>query len=186
MKPFRILSIEHLLDTPYLPVQKERVVLPNGKETDWFVTTGRDAAIVIPITTDGKILLQRAYKHGCRSVVTEFCAGIIEEGETPQEGARRELLEETGYSSRQIVKVGEFFANPTGATSAYLVFLALDCKKVREPKLDDAEQIENFLVDNIAKAEEVFFHPQTKTSTAAMTALFLLKKHIVENVRKSM
>lgn len=176
MEPFTILSTEKVLDNPYIPVEKQRVVLPNGTEADWFITVGHDAAIIIPVLKTGEILLQRAYKHGCGKVVIEFCAGIIEKGEEPVEGAKRELLEETGHKAENMEFLGEFFCNPTGSKSKYFVFLAKDCEKVAETKFDDAEQIENFAVQNIDEVEEILFNPQIQTSTPAIAALSFLKK----------
>lgn len=171
MKKFEILSRHLHCDNPWIPVEKQRVRLPNGSETDWYVTVGKNVVVTIPVLENGEILLQRAYKHGCQKVVLEFCAGIIEDGEAPEVAAKRELLEESGYSAKHWKNLGSFFSNPTGSASVYDVFLATGCQKVAEPQLDDAEQIENFSVPDIQAVQKMLFDPDTRTSSATLSAL---------------
>jgi len=178
MKKFEILKKELAYDNPWMPIEKQRVKLPSGKETDWYIATGRNVIIAIPMLENGDILLQRAYKHGCGEIVTEFCAGIIEDGEEPQKAAERELLEETGYKAESWEFFGEYFANPTGSKTVYHIFLAKGCKKVAEPQLDAAEQIENFSVSSVEEAENILLDPKNQSSITALAALsFLVSRH---------
>ena len=62
------------------------------------------------------------------------------------DGVKCELLEETGYTSSNIIQVGEFYPNPAIQTDTMYCFLALDVEKVSSQKLDDAEEIEVHLV----------------------------------------
>ncbi len=177
MKPFKILSREILFDSPYCPLEKHVVLLPNGKKTEWFVNTSGDAVIVIPVLKSGKILLQKNYKHGCRSIVTEFCAGFIDKGETPRAAALRELMEETGYTGVPH-KVAEIFVNPTGSIMKYHYFLVTDCVKSGKQKLESAEQITLFLVPDFKKACQILTNPKTKTSVPAIAGLLYLEKFL--------
>ena len=59
-------------------------------------------------------------------------------------GRKRELLEETGYASENIVEVGKFFPNPSIQSNLMYAYLALDVEKVAGQHLDDAEEIEVF------------------------------------------
>lgn len=169
MKKFKILSREKVLKTRWMPIEKQIVELPNGKKSEWFVNTNSDAVVIVPIQKDKQILLQRNYKHGCGEIVTEFCAGMIDAGETPEISASRELLEETGYTAQKFIKIGESFTNPTGAIMKHHFFLAIDCEKTKEPKPEEEEQIETFLVENIKMAEKTLIENQT--SSASLSAL---------------
>ena len=171
MKKFKILSRETLIESPYCPVEKQIVEFPNGERGEWFVNTSADAVIVIPVTVAGKIILQKSYKHGGGAEVVEFCAGMIDEGETPIEAAVRELQEETGYRSADVKKIGEVFSNPTGSTMKYHFFLARNCVKNGEQKLDLSEQIEVFLVENWEGAKDVLLNQDTQTSSATMAGV---------------
>jgi ADP-ribose pyrophosphatase len=67
------------------------------------------------------------------------------EDQDPQEAARRELLEETGYTSNRIIQVGCVSPNPANHTNLIYSFLALDAEQVSRQHLDGAEEIEVFL-----------------------------------------
>ncbi len=178
MKKFKILSRETLINSPYCPVEKHIVEFPDGGKGEWFVNTSSDAVIVIPITTDGKIVLQRSYKHGGGEVVTEFCAGLIDKGETPEVSARRELKEETGFVPSSLQKIGELFANPTGSSMRYHFFLARGCSLVGKQELDLSEQIEVFLVDDWNEAKALLTNSKTLTSSATMAGVGFASKYL--------
>lgn len=180
MKPFTILARETLVDSPYMPVEKQRVLLPNGTETDWFIHTTKAAVIILPITETGEIMLQKTYKHGCGEIVIEFCAGMIDEGETPLQAAHRELEEETGYHADDMIPVGNVFTNPTGSQMKYSFFVAHNCRPTGSIHLDDAEQIENFTVPNFETAQKVLLDPSTKTAVAAIAGLQYLQQFLQE------
>ncbi len=172
MKPFKILSRETLIDSPFCPIEKQIVELPNGKTTEWFVNLNKGAVIVIPILENGEILLQKNYKHGCGQVILEFCAGMIDEGETPEQAAKRELLEETGYASPQFIKLKSIFNDPSGSKMQYHYFLAKNASKTQEPELEDAEQIEPFTIKNLETLKTFLTHPDTKTTSATVGGAF--------------
>lgn len=98
-----------------------------------------DTAVVFPITTEGKILIiEDSQPHRDTHLTT--VAGRIEDGETPEEGARRELLEETGYEASSL----ELFYEITPVEKldwVNYVFIGRDCKKISEPHLDAGERI---------------------------------------------
>lgn len=144
MKPFKIISREKVLDSKWMPIEKQIVELPNGKQSEWFINTNSDAIIIIPFLKNGQILLQKNYKHGCGTIITEFCAGMIDKNETPQKAAQRELLEETGYQAKKIIKIGESFSNPTGSIMKHHFFIGMDCEKIAEQIPEETEQIELF------------------------------------------
>ncbi len=175
MKPFEILNKELVLDSPWIPVEKQRVRLPNGKESDWYVVLGSEVVIVVPMLSDGRVVLQRAYKHGAGQVVTEFCAGMVDDGEEPIEAARRELLEESGYASDEMILLGSFYPNPTASRAKYHIFLAKNAHKIQDPELEPEEQIENFIVDSLADAEKYFL--TEPSATGALAALHLAMRN---------
>ncbi len=178
MKKFKIISKEKLIDSPYCPVEKHIVEFPDGGTGEWFVNTSSDAVIVVPITKDGKVILQRSYKHGGGEEVVEFCAGMIDEGETPPQAAKRELREETGFSSEKFEKIGECFSNPTGSSMKYHFFLARDCSQTGEQDLDPSEQIEVFLLDDWTSAKRLLTDGGTITSSATIAAVGFGDKYL--------
>lgn len=123
MQKFKILTREIVLDERYCPIEKQLVELPNGKTADWFVNKTPDAVIVIPILKNGRIVLQKSYKHGCGEFIWEFPAGMMDQEHCETKCAERELLEETGLKG-ELEKTGETFANATGAEMRYHFFVA--------------------------------------------------------------
>ncbi|GAC1467705.1 MAG: NUDIX hydrolase [Ktedonobacteraceae bacterium] len=147
---WQVLSTTQVLDTPYLKVHSERVMLPNGVILpNYYIIDNRGWVGIVPVTDDGHFLINRQYKHGIGEYVLEFPAGGIDEGEDdPLIAANRELMEESGYSAEpgKIELLTEMIANPTSAVTRIWWYLARDVRKTGEQKLDPAEEIENFLV----------------------------------------
>lgn len=173
-----------VLESEWMPVEKQLVRLPNGNLVDWFIGVGPSAVIVIPILENGEIMLQRTYKHGAGEEIIEFCAGIIEKGEDPKKAAKRELLEETGCKAEEIEFLGEFFANPTGSQTKYFLYCATGCRVVAKPTLDEAEQIENFSVSGYETLENEILSSENKTSMAVLAALPYARK-CMKDLKKS-
>lgn len=171
MKPFKILKSEMLVDERYCRIEKQRVVLPNGSETDWFVRHSGPAVVVVPELKSGEIYLQKTYKHGCGKVVVEFPAGLVDAGEEPIDAAVRELREETGLESAEMIPLGKCCADATGSKMTYFFFLAKNCEKVSSPDLDDAEQIEPFVVADLKAVQQEFLHGEYETSSSSLAAL---------------
>lgn len=98
-----------------------------------------DTSIVFPVTEDGHILIiEDSQPH--REMILTTVAGRIESDETPEEGAKRELLEETGYEA----STWESFYTSTPVEKLdwmNFVFIAKGCRQVKEPHLDAGEKI---------------------------------------------
>lgn len=171
LKPYKILSRQTVINEPYCHIEKQRVEFPNGEEGDWFLKINNDAVIVLPILPGGRVLLQKTYKHGGGQIITECCAGLMDEGEGhPIETAKRELLEETGYASNKWTHLGSTLANATTSSMKYHFFLAEECIKIAEQQLESAEQIELVEFENIQAAQKHLTDPK-EISTAAVMAL---------------
>jgi ADP-ribose pyrophosphatase len=98
--------------------------------------------VVFAMTPDDRVLLVRQYKHGIAEVVTELPAGMIDEDETPEACAVRELTEETGYTGSAPELVRTFFADPTNATARFYLFLVRDARPTHPQAFDVTEDIE--------------------------------------------
>lgn len=148
--PWKVLSSERVIDTPYLKIRREEVEVPNRPAiADYYIIENRGWAGVVPITEDGRFLLNLQYKHGLGLEVLEFPAGGIDPHEVdPLETARRELMEETGYSfaDDQVEFLAHMYANPTGARTEIWWYLARGVRQTGQPKEDPMEVIETRLV----------------------------------------
>jgi 8-oxo-dGTP pyrophosphatase MutT (NUDIX family) len=122
------------------------VELPNGHTLEAIAFEFRAWANVIALTPDQQVVLIRQYRHGVRDVLWEIPGGVVEDGEAPLEGVKRELLEETGYTATEFVQVGQMYPNPALQTNTMYCFLALGAEKVVGQALDSGEDIEVHLV----------------------------------------
>jgi ADP-ribose pyrophosphatase len=131
-----------------MEVGEERVELPDGRIIDEFLwVRTREFAIVVAITPDGQVVLERSYKHGARRVAVSLPAGYLEEGESPRDTARRELLEETGYEAEEWKSLGSFTVDGNYGVSVEHAFLATNARQARDlggTGHDDLEEIEVF------------------------------------------
>ena len=88
-------------------VRTDTAVSPRtGMEHDFYIIESRDWVNVIPITPDQRVVMIRQYRHGSREVTLEIPGGLTDAGDTSEEAASRELMEETGYLSEEWVKIG--------------------------------------------------------------------------------
>lgn len=93
------LSSELAYDGVFLKVHKDAVRLPDGKQSEREYIRHPGAVVVLPVFEDGRILLERQFRYPMHSVFIEFPAGKIDPGEDHLDCAKRELLEETGYTA---------------------------------------------------------------------------------------
>ena len=97
----RPLASQVLLDGGFLQVRRDTVELPDGQHTTREYVHHPGAVAVVPLLDDGRLLLERQWRHPLGQVLLEFPAGKIDPGEDTLACARRELLEETGYTARE-------------------------------------------------------------------------------------
>lgn len=139
---WRLIDSEYLSRRPWLTVRRDTVELPNGTVHDeYYVLEYPKWINVIAITPEGKYVMVKQYRHGLGVVATELCAGVVEEGEDPMEGAKRELLEETGYAGGEWELTMEISANPGSQNNFAYCYTARGVEKVSEQHLDATEDI---------------------------------------------
>ena len=144
IRPWKTLARRVLLRRPpWLEVGEEDVLLPDGRVVENFSwITGRDFAIVVPLTADDHTVLIRSYKHGIRGISRSFPAGYLEAGEDPLAGAKRELLEEAGWAADEWTSLGRFIVDGNYGSGTMHAFLATGAKAVAEPESGDLEEME--------------------------------------------
>lgn len=142
LKPWKVLESSYF--RPRLRLDK--VELPNGKFLDATIFEFRSWASVIALTKNNEVVLIKQYRHGVEKVLWEIPGGVVEDGEHPLDGVKRELLEETGYTASEFIEVGQMYPNPAIQTNTMYCYLALGAEKLTTQSLDDGEDIEVYLV----------------------------------------
>lgn len=102
---------------------------------------------IIALTKDKKVIIVEQYRQGTDEVTWEVPGGVGHKNEPFLETAKRELLEETGYSSNNWIPLGIVDVNPAFMTNQCASFLAMDCEETDEQNLDPMEEIDLKFVD---------------------------------------
>ena len=158
LKPWKILESTYIRPR----IRIDQCDLPNGNLLEATIFEFRNWANVLAITKDQQAVLVRQYRHGAEKVLLELPGGVVEDGEDPMDGIKRELMEETGYTSSNILVVGRIYPNPALQTNQLFCYLAFDAEKIGVQELDAGEDIEVQLVplDELIKmaGKEEFSH----------------------------
>ena len=137
---WRRVRSERVADCRVFRVRRDISVNPRGgAEHDFYVVEAGDWINVVPLTDAGEVVMIEQYRHGSEEVTLEIPGGMVDEGESPAAAAARELVEETGYASDEIVALGRTRPNPAIHDNWLHTFLARDARPVREPEFEGTE-----------------------------------------------
>lgn len=134
----KITSSETLFHGRVFDVRRETVKEPSGLETTREFVVHHGSVVVLPVFEDGRILLVCQYRHSVGDYLWELVAGRMEPGEDPLSGAKRELLEETGYSARSWQQILDIFPTPGFVSERMVIFTARGLRAgIAQPEEDE-------------------------------------------------
>jgi len=132
-----------LQKTPIGSLCEVESLSPENEKSKYIVLDAPEWVIVIPELEDCFFMVEQ-WRHGANQLCKEFPGGVIDKGETPEQGALRELLEETGYKPGKLTKLGSMSPNPAIMSNRVHFFLAEDLEKVGNQELDPDEYVSFF------------------------------------------
>lgn len=143
-RKWKVLRSENILRLgPWLSVRQECVELPSGVQIPtWYVLEFPNWINVIAETRDGELVMIDQYRHAYGQTCYELVAGVIDEGETPLEAAKRELLEETGFGGGEWSAFMTLSPNPSNHNNLSYTFLAKGVEKIQEQHEEATEDIQ--------------------------------------------
>lgn len=165
---------ESVFDGALLKVRKDRVRLPNGKESlrEYIVHPG--AVVVLAFLDNGKLLFERQFRYPLRRVFLELPAGKIDPGEAILDTVRRELLEETGYVASEWEYIGVMHPCIGYSDERIEIFAARGLHLAGEKQLDHNEFLE--VVELTPADAKAAVWDGRITDAKTITALFWLDK----------
>ena len=117
-----------------------------GELHPFWVLDHADWVNIVPLTADRRVVMVMQYRHGVDDFTLEVPGGLIDPGEAPLEAGRREMREETGYDSDDVVPLGVVHPNPAIQSNRCHTFLARGVALAGEVSFDTTEETEVVLV----------------------------------------
>jgi len=137
------LSHERVYDGKVFDVDRDKVRMPNGRTVTVDVVRHSKSVVLIPVPEPGHVILIRQYRYPVNAFLWEFPAGSVDEGESPEQAARRECHEEIGLVPSTIVRLSAMYPTP-GYCDEEMVFFRLSGleKTDEQAEVDEDEDIE--------------------------------------------
>jgi ADP-ribose pyrophosphatase len=172
------LASKVLLDHPRMKVVEDSVELPSGQVVPYLRQESAGNGITVLCIRDGQILLQREYSYPPDEFLLQFPGGKIEDGETPEQGAARELMEESGFGFSRCERLGCYYVSNRRSDAKMYVVLAKDVTPVAKTGGDLEEYIESFWVP-LAKLKQMIADGEI-TNYSVLAAWALLGKVLAD------
>jgi ADP-ribose pyrophosphatase len=180
----RVLSSRISFQGPVFSVTTDEVEEPGGVRARRDVIRHSGSIVVLAVeeparvgsgkAREPRILLERQYRHAAQSMMWELPAGRIDDGETALTAAKRELLEETGYSARQWKRILHFYVSPGFLDETMTIYLARGLRAgVAQPEADERITV-RFL--GLAEAKQMAMNGRIRDAKTIAGILWLAQK----------
>jgi len=175
----RVLSSRVSYRGPVFSVTTDEVEEPGGVRARRDVIRHSGSIVVLAVEDPAKaakgaeprILLERQYRHAAQSMMWELPAGRIDDGETALTAAKRELLEETGYSARQWKRILHFFVSPGFLDETMTIYLARGLRSGEaQPEADERIAVRFF---SLSEAKRMALHGRIRDAKTIAGVLWL-------------
>lgn len=171
------LASNFVYDGKLLKVYCDDIILPNGHTSKREYIKHPGAACVVPVDKDGNVIVVKQFRYPFANVLTEVPAGKLDSKEEAHlDAALRELKEETGYSAKTVVYLGEFYPTCAYSDEVIHMYLAMDLS-LGETNPDDDEfvGIEKVALEELVSEIMKGNIKDGKTQTAILKAYLYLK-----------
>ena len=171
-EPSKILERKAYLNAKKIRFEINKILMPNSIEGEFGIIRHPGAALAVPITSSGEVIILRQYRFACSRRILEFPAGTLEEGESPLESIKREVQEESGYSAQRWDDLGEMLPCPGYSDEMIHLFLARDLNKLNKKPDGDADEDIEVLRMAPEKLNEVIASGRESLDGKTITAWF--------------
>jgi ADP-ribose pyrophosphatase len=134
-------SSEEIYRGRQFSIYKEHITLPHNVDAEMAFVRHPGSAVIVPLFEDQTIGVIKQFRHAINDYIYEAPAGTIDSGESPEQCARRELEEETGYAASQFISLGKTYLLPAYSDEISYIYLARSMTRTVQT-LDEDEIIE--------------------------------------------
>ncbi len=174
---FELLKSEIVYPGRAFTVRRDTLRLPDNREHTFDIVVHIGSVIILPLDGEGQLLFVRQYRHAAGTDLLELPAGTLDEGETPETCARREVREETGMAAGNMEHLGGFYLAPGYSTEYMHVYLATDLKF--DPL--QADEDEFLSVERFPLSDAIKMFERGEIQDAKSIAAILLAHRQLEN-----
>ena len=171
-EPSKILETKTSLDAKKIRFEINKFLMPNSMQGEFGIIRHPGAALAVPITKSGDVIILRQYRFACSRRILEFPAGTLEDGESPLESIKREVQEESGYSAKRWDNLGEMLPCPGYSDEIIHIFLARDLTKLKKKPEGDADEDIEVLKIAPEKLNEIIASGEEALDGKTITAWF--------------
>ena len=175
--PLKTLKSEQIYSGRVISLIRDIVLFPSGRTVVREKVTHRGSVGILPVLKDGRLVLIRQFRYVIGSDLLEIPAGTIEEGESPEKCAARELLEETGYRVDKLTPLAAFYLAPGYSDEFMWLFMAteLEAGEMR-PTSDESIEVKKISLDESLQLIRSGVIKDVKTICAILLYALLGKK----------
>jgi ADP-ribose pyrophosphatase len=131
----------YLFESRWFNLRQDEVALPTGEQVTYTLVEHPGYVMVVPLLDDGRVILERVYRYPVQETVLECPSGGLD-GDTPEQAARRELEEETGWVAQTLAPLGSFYGSNGISDERFHLFLATELSPSGTMDREPTEQIE--------------------------------------------
>lgn len=172
---FSILQREKIYQGRAFGVEKVHLKLPDGTIHPYDLVRHSGSVTIVPLDEHGNILFVRQYRIGVGEELLELPAGVLNDGEDPQECAAREIREETGMAAAKLKRLGDFYLAPGYSSEHMVIFLASGLYPA--PLEQDADEFLELVSIPAMQALEMAQNGELRDAKS-LAALMLAQKHL--------
>lgn len=142
MRKVKKINEEVIDQNPWWIYKHDKFQKEDGSQGDYYYAETKNNTMIVPVLNDGRLVLVRQYRYLQDRESIEFPCGQLLPEEAPSEGGKRELLEETGYEAKDLIKIGNFESCKGLVKDESHIYLGMDLKQVALPQEEETGDIE--------------------------------------------
>ncbi|MFD2445931.1 NUDIX hydrolase [Bacillus sp. CGMCC 1.16607] len=169
----KTIKTEKIYDGKVISLQVDEVELPNGNTSKREIIKHPGAVAILPITNDGRIVMVEQYRKALERTLVEIPAGKLEKGENPEDSAKRELEEETGYGCENLEWLISFYTSPGFADEIIHLYVATGLTKIENAASLDEDEFVDLLELTLSEAKQYIIEKKIYDAKTAYAIQYL-------------